>query len=92
MAKNYFDHIHDNIESMTEHDRLLLAKKIIDKVSYYDEPFEKMLKIMNLFYRNMLEFESGEYDALLNERVESALDEFFDIDIEVDNAKNPKED
>lgn len=87
MGKDIFDHIHDKIEGMSEHDRLLLAQKIIEKVSYYDEPFEKMLKIMNLFYRNIIDFESKNYDALFNEKLESALEEMFEIEVEVENTK-----
>lgn len=80
--KNIFEKIQDEIPEMDEHTKLLLARKVIEKVSYYDEPFDKMLKVMLLFYKEVNRFESGEFDSLFQERLEAHIDEMFDIDID----------
>jgi len=81
MSKEYFDHLYEHIEKMGDIERVKLAQKILAKVSDYDEPFEKMLKLMLLFYENIVEFESSQYDATFNEKVEAFLEEHFEIEV-----------
>lgn len=86
MSDSYIEHIDKRIVNMSDIDKHELVKRIVNRVSYYDEPFDKMLHIMLLFYDNVLEFESGEYKALFDERLNQAMDEFFTTNVEIKNT------